>query len=151
MQLTAQLAGIQMSKDKLSLYPILICNATDCTACWNPNKLQYNYHCLFVSILFTSVNNISAMPGQDFLGWTSSKQGLMCLAQGCNIVRLMRIESTTPQSWVKHSITALPNNYHCTLYTLPLKLTVQVTGIQMSNDIIIAVPSIYLQWNWLYN
>ena len=37
---------------------------------------------LLVLILYDSVNNISVMSGQVFLGWTSTKQGLMCLAQG---------------------------------------------------------------------
>ena len=39
---------------------------------------------LFYLILYVSVNNISVLSGWVFLGWTSTKQGLMCLAQGHN-------------------------------------------------------------------
>ena len=46
------------------------------------------------------------MPGRVFLGWTSTKQGLMCLAfKGHNPVTLMRFEPTTPRSQDKHSTT----------------------------------------------
>ena len=41
--------------------------------------------CLFDLILYVSVNNFSVMYGWVFLGWTSSKQGLMRLAQGIRI------------------------------------------------------------------
>ena len=34
---------------------------------------------LFDLILYVPVNNFSVMSGQVFLGWTSTKQGLMCL------------------------------------------------------------------------
>ena len=42
-------------------------------ACW---------FCLFDLILYFPVNNLSVMSGQVFLGRTSTKLGLMCLAQG---------------------------------------------------------------------
>ena len=45
------------------------------------------------------------MSGWIFLGCTSTKQGLMCLAQGHNVVMPERLKSTTPQSQVKHSTT----------------------------------------------
>ena len=45
------------------------------------------------------------MSGQVFLGWTSTKQGLMCFAQGHNAVTRMRLEPTTSQSRDKHSST----------------------------------------------
>ena len=38
------------------------------------------------------------MLGQVFLGWTSIKQGLMCLAQGHNEVTPVRLEPATPVS-----------------------------------------------------
>ena len=41
-----------------------------------------------------------------FLGWTSTKLGLMCLAQGRNTaVMLVRLEPTALRSRVKHSTT----------------------------------------------
>ena len=45
------------------------------------------------------------MSGWVFLGWTSIKQGLMCLDQGHNTVTSVRLESATPQSQDKHSTT----------------------------------------------
>ena len=53
-------------------------------------KLQFNLSSLmrflFDLILYVPVNNLSVMSGWAFLGWTSTKQGLMCLAQGHNAV-----------------------------------------------------------------
>ena len=43
--------------------------------------------------------------GRVFLGWTSTKLGSMCLAQGHNAVTPMRLESAAPWSPVKHSTT----------------------------------------------
>ena len=40
-----------------------------------------------------------------FLGWTSTKQGLMSLAQGHNTVTPGRLEPATPGSRDKHSTT----------------------------------------------
>ena len=68
--------------------------------------------CLFDLILNVPVNNFLVMSGQVFLGWTSTKQGQMCLAQGHNTVTVTRLEPATSQSPVKHSttepVTALP-------------------------------------------
>ena len=47
------------------------------------------------------------MLGQVFLGWASTQQGLMCLAQGHNAVTPVKLEPVTPQSQVKHSTTEL--------------------------------------------
>ena len=41
---------------------------------------------LFDLILYVPVNNFSVMSGRVNLGWTSTQQGLMCLAQGHNTV-----------------------------------------------------------------
>ena len=60
---------------------------------------------LFDLILNVPVNNFSVMSGWVFLGWTSTKQGLMCLAQGHKAVPSVRLEPATPRSWVKHSTT----------------------------------------------
>ena len=70
-------------------------------------KLFHDYHqsfCLFDLILYVPVNNPSVMSGRVFLGWTSTKQGSMCLAQGHNAVRPVRLEPTVLWSRVKHSI-----------------------------------------------
>ena len=42
---------------------------------------------------------------QVFLGWTSAKRILTCLAQGHNTVMPLRLEPLAPRSPVKHSIT----------------------------------------------
>ena len=64
---------------------------------------------LFDLIIYVPVNNLSVMSGLILLGWTSSKQGLMCLAQGHNAVMPVRLEPATLQSRVKHSTTEPPN------------------------------------------
>ena len=46
--------------------------------------------------------NFSVMSGRVFLVWTSTKQGLMCLAQGHNAVMPVRLEPATPLSQGKH-------------------------------------------------
>ena len=51
--------------------------------------------CLFDVILYIPVNNVSVMLGRVFLGWTSTKQGLMCHAQGHNTVMPARLEPAT--------------------------------------------------------
>ena len=60
---------------------------------------------LFFFFLFDSlrpINNLSVKQGQVFLGIASTKQGLMCLAQGHNAVRLKPLALW---SQVKHSTT----------------------------------------------
>ena len=51
------------------------------------------------------INNLSVIKGPVFLGWTSTKLGLMCLAQGHNAVTPVRLDPVAPQSRVKHSTT----------------------------------------------
>ena len=58
-------------------------------------------HLCFCLILYVPVNNFSVMSGQVFLALTSTKQRIKCLAQGHNAVPPVRLEPTTPQSWVK--------------------------------------------------
>ena len=66
---------------------------------------------LFDLIPYVPVNNFSVMSEQVFLGWTSTKQGLMCLAQGHIAVPTVRLEPPPPppppplQSQVQHSTT----------------------------------------------
>ena len=58
--------------------------------------------CLLDLILYVSVNTFSVMSGWFFMGWTSSKQVLMCLVQRHNAVTPMRVDQEAPWSWVKH-------------------------------------------------
>ena len=69
--------------------------------------------CLFVWFdSLRPINNLSVMKGRVFLGWTSTKLGLMCLAQGHNTVMPVRLEPAAPRSRVKHSTTEpLPSLY----------------------------------------
>ena len=51
------------------------------------------------------INNLSVIKGQVFLGWTRTKLGLMCPAQGHNAVTPVRLKPAAPRSRVKHSTT----------------------------------------------
>ena len=78
-------------------------------ACW----VMTNSDLFVLLVWFDSVrpiNNFSVMQGQVFLGWTSTKLGLMCLAQGHNAVTPVRLKPVAPQSGVKHSTTELLNS-----------------------------------------
>ena len=59
--------------------------------------------CLFDLIPYVPVNNHSVMLGRVFLGWSSTKRGLMCLAH--NAVMPVRLEHAALQSRVKLSNT----------------------------------------------
>ena len=61
------------------------------------------FACLLVCLV--AANNVSVMSVRVFLMHTSTKQELMCLAQGHNTLRPMRLESANPRSRVKHSTT----------------------------------------------
>ena len=63
----------------------------------------YYFLCLPVLILYFPVNDFSVMSGWVFLGCTSTKQGLMCLALGHKAVMPVRLKPATPRSGVKHS------------------------------------------------
>ena len=67
--------------------------------------LSLRWVCLFDLILYIPVNNLPVMLGRVFLGRTSTKLGLMCLAQGHNAVRLVRLKPTALRSGVKHFTT----------------------------------------------
>ena len=51
---------------------------------------------LLAFILYVPVNSFSVMLGWIFLGWTNTKQGLMCLAKGHNTGLPMRLETCNP-------------------------------------------------------
>ena len=74
----------------------------DITPC---NKIDRPIVCLLDLTLYVPVNTFSVMSGRVFHGWTSNKQGLMCIAQGHNAVSPVRLEPTSPRSRVKHSTT----------------------------------------------
>ena len=62
----------------------------------------------FLFVWFDSlhpINNLSDIKGRVYLGWTSAKLGVMCLAQRHNAVTLVSLEPAVPRSWVKHSTT----------------------------------------------
>ena len=62
----------------------------------------------FLFVWFDSlhpINNLSDIKGRVYLGWTSAKLGLMCLAQGHNAVTPVNLEPAAPRSRVKHSTT----------------------------------------------
>ena len=83
----------------------IFCPLVDCDLCYSL--------CLFVWFdSLRPINNLSVIKGRVFLGWTSTKLGLMCLAQGHNAVTPVRLEPAVPQSRVKHS---LPLS-HCAPY-----------------------------------
>ena len=63
-------------------------------------------------ILYVPVNNLSVTSERVFLGWTSTKQGLMCLAQGHNAVTPVRLEPTALRSSVKNSTTEPLRSLH---------------------------------------
>ena len=60
---------------------------------------------LFDLILYVPANNFSVTSGRVFLGWNSTKQLTMWLAQGHNAVTPVRPEPAALQSRVKHSTT----------------------------------------------
>ena len=62
------------------------------------------YMSLF-DLIHVPVNNTSVTLGRVFLGRTSTKLGLMCLAQGHNVVTPVRLEPAALRSRVKHSTT----------------------------------------------
>ena len=71
-------------------------------------KMEYIPSGLFDLILYVSVNSFSVTLGWVFLSWTSTKQGLMCYAQGYNTMPPVGLKSATPRSRVNHWATALP-------------------------------------------
>ena len=66
---------------------------------------QANPLILFDLILNVPVNNLSVTSGRVFLGWTSTKLGLICLAQGHKAMMIVKLEPAALGSWVKHSTT----------------------------------------------
>ena len=61
-----------------------------------------HYWFWFDLTLYVPVNIFSVMSRRVFLGWTTTKQGKMCLAQEHNTVMPVRLEPAAPRSRVKH-------------------------------------------------
>ena len=61
--------------------------------------------CLFDLILYVPVNISSVMSGRVLLGYTSTKQGLVSLAQGHNAMTPVMLEPAALRSRFKHSTT----------------------------------------------
>ena len=61
--------------------------------------------CLLDLILYVPVNTFSVMSGWFFMGWSSSKQVLMCLGQTHNAVTQMGVYQGAPWYQVKHCTT----------------------------------------------
>ena len=74
------------------------------TTSWCVMKYACLHHCLFDLILY--VPSIKGIKRRVFLGWTSTKLGLMCFAQRLNAVTSVRLEPAAPRSRVKHSTVA---------------------------------------------
>ena len=71
-------------------------------------RIHTVFFLFFVYLIWFSTSQstiFSVMSGRVFLGWTSTKQGLMCLAQGHNTLTPVRLEPAILQSPVKHSTT----------------------------------------------
>ena len=97
------------------LYNFLITVVTECALSvyllWR--KLMLQDTCF---VCFDSLH-----PSQQdgfFLGWTSNKQRIMCLAQEHNTVRL---KPALPWSWVKHSTTESLRSSNLSLWWFRLK------------------------------
>ena len=69
----------------------------------NKKYLHIQLH-LIDLILCVTVNIFSVMLGRVFLGQSSVKQRLNCLARGHNAVLPARLQPTIPSSQVKHSL-----------------------------------------------
>ena len=103
---------------------------------------KYMLFCLFDSL--HSINNLSDIKWRVYLGWTSVKLGLMCLAQRHNAVVPVSIQPAAPRSRVKHSTTE----------TLHQQITEEDPNLKLWNttEIFIKMSIIYLWCNdasWL--
>ena len=84
-------------------------------------QLKLLFVCLFVCLIsFFSLQSTIFQSGRVFLGWTSTKQGLMCLAQGHNTVTPVMLEPVPLRFRVNHSTTEplrSPSSYCIRLQT----------------------------------
>ena len=89
-----------------------------------------HFICLFDLIIYVPVNNLSVISGQVFLGWTSTNQGLMCLAQGHNAVTSVRLKPTALGSC--HESSTLPLS-HCAPWLVVIHLIIQSWNYDLFN------------------
>ena len=93
------------------------------------------YVVLFDLVLYVSVNNLSVTSRQVFLGSTSTKLGLMCLAQGHNAVMRLRLEPLALWSRVKHSTTeplrSLKNMLYIAMYLSNITILLSQTLVNL--------------------
>ena len=91
------------------------------SVCSDLGLTSWRLCCLFV--LFNSlrpINNLSVKQGRVFLGWTITKLGLMCLAQGHNAVTQVRLEPMTPRLQSIEVELCYADHLH-SIYEFPLK------------------------------
>ena len=72
----------------------ILANSADPDAPFYDISLQIFCHERFCLIFYIPVNDFSVMSGQVFLGWTSTKQKIKCLAQELNAVLPVRLWGT---------------------------------------------------------
>ena len=100
--------------------------------CWFFLFLNFSFDVMLFFIFFFSwnfllVNNFSVMSG-CFLGWTSTKHKINCLAQGQNILHLVRLGPATSSQSLSHWATAhlgfyfrIPDIYCYLNHTFPFQ------------------------------
>ena len=90
-----------------------------------PHSGVYVSICFCLFVWFDSlhpINNLSVIKGWVFLGWTSTKLELMCLAQGHNTMTRARLQPAPPGSRVKHYQWATALSFlGCTSQFVPIK------------------------------
>ena len=103
----------------------------------------------FVFVWFDSlrpINNFSVIKGRVIQGWTSTKLGLMCLAQGHNTVTPVRLESAAPLSRVKHSTLS-----HCKSEIQRESDPDQIRRLHLTSDKAISdLEHILFCWFWCF-
>ena len=117
-------------------------HVTDCAT--RPSSIRVNLNsrtrliqeALFVLILYIpAVNDFSVMSGWVFMGWTSTKQRIKCLAHGHNTVTLVSLETSSPS--IKSNILPLS---HCTSH----KFRTLVKSVYRKNSFLISQPKLML-------
>ena len=91
----------KISEFTVVCYYVFLCLWVALILCWGL-VLVVSFRLFLWFDFLCPINNLSVIKQQIFLGWTSTKVGLMCLAKGHNPVRL---EPVFPRFRVKHSTT----------------------------------------------
>ena len=104
------------------------------------------YPYLFCFVWFDSlrpINNLSFKQGRVFLGWISTKLGLMCLAQGHNAVTPVRLEPVATRSRVKHWATALPYPWIWEIYLATVDVKISNVSLLFSREMLVTRAGIH--------